>query len=695
MSVAKNADLLIELLTEELPPSNLEHSIANSFSEALSSQLKNFVDQPTEITTFVTPRRFGCIIHNVRASEANRENIRRGPAISNNLINQEPSPALLGFAKSCKLNWQQLEQNNDGYFYGKISTPGQSLEDVLVVAINTALKKLSIAKNMRWGNNDYSFVRPIHNLLILHGNRTITLNNPIMGLTGRNYTFGHRVMSAGKIVIEQARDYLPIMATQGMVIANFKQRMENITAQLNSWAKTLGLEINPVAELLVEVTALVEFPVVLQGKFSPEFLQIPQECLILSMAKHQKYFALLDNGTKKLSNKFLFVANIKSTNPAIVVAGNEKVLNARLQDAKFFFEVDKKTGTQRMLDKLHGAIYHNQLGSQLERITRLQDIGSTIAKLLNVDPAIAKHTAYLLKADLASEMVGEFPELQGIMGKHYAKHQGETDEVANAIEKHYYPRFSSDELPDSQLAITMALTDKLEVLVGIWGLGLQPTGDKDPFAIRRSALGIIRIILQHNLDIIQLLEIAYAAFATKIQLKASTISELYQFIRSRLENYLALDYPATCIKSILYNQPRTFTHIPGLLDNLSDFARTNAAILQANKRIENILRKNAYLGENKLPQPEFKAEFLKDDAEKALYAHWNKMENSAALALNNQDWSEYFTILSSFNPVITAFFTNVMVMTTDLALQKNRIALLFKFHTLANKLCRLAELDQI
>src|SRR6185437_7069509 len=506
MHVDNSANLLIEFLTEELPPINLEQNIGISFSNNLSGLLKSFIPTQAKISPFVSPRRFGCIIHDVLSAEADTQNIRRGPAINNALKNNEPTPALLGFAKSCNVSWEELEQNSDGYFYAQVQIKGRKLENILQEAIASSLKKLPIAKNMRWGNNDYSFVRPIHNLLILHGDKVIAQNSSVMGLIPKNYTFGHRVMSNGKITIKHADDYLHDISEKGMVIADFNQRMESIKTQLDSCAKTLNLTINDMPGLLKEVTALVEYPVVLHGEFDSEFLTVPPEFLILSMAKNQKYFALLD-GNKKLSNIFLFVANIKSTNPAVIVKGNEKVLSARLQDAKFFFDVDKKLQLGAFVEKLGNVVYHNKLGSQLDRTVRLQNIASTIAELLNVNPDIARSTAYLLKANLMSEMVGEFPELQGIMGKYYAKFHGESDEVADAIEKHYYPRFSGDELPEENLEIVMSLTDKLEMLVGIWGIGLPPTGDKDPFALRRAALGIIRILLKHNLDILQLLKI--------------------------------------------------------------------------------------------------------------------------------------------------------------------------------------------
>ncbi|MCC2644329.1 MAG: glyS [Burkholderiales bacterium] len=692
MDVNKRANLLIEFLTEELPPINLEQNIGTNFSNNLSVGLKNFIPVQANIIPFVTPRRFGCIIQDVLFTESGACNTRRGPAINMALKDGKPTPALLGFAKSCKLDWTDLLQNSDGYFYANIQIIGRSLEEVLKEAIIGALNKLPIAKNMRWGENDYSFVRPIHNLLILHGDKIIAKDSVIMGLTPNNYTFGHRIMSNGKIIINHADEYISKLNEEGKVIASFKERMEQIRQQLNRCAQALDLAINDMPGLLAEVTALVEYPVVLHGEFNPEFLQVPEECLILSMAKNQKYFALLDKNNK-LSNKFLFVANIESTDAKVIVKGNEKVLSARLQDAKFFFDVDKKHQLAHFTQKLDSVVYHNKLGSQLDRIIRLQNIASQIAKLLNVNPDLARSTAYLLKADLVSEMVGEFPELQGTMGKYYARSQGENEEVANAIEKHYYPRFSKDKLPNGNLATVMALSDKLETLIGIWGIGLQPTGEKDPFALRRAALGVVRILLEHNLDIMQLLTISYQSFADKYSLNTNSIHQVYKFILNRLENYLATDYSLNCIKSALNTEPRIFTQIPGLLKILDNFARRNPELLQANKRIQNILSKNGYLADNQPSLPQFDTSLLDNNAEKVLYDHWLNSTDKLNLYINNHDWVSYFNVLGSFNLVITDFFDKVMVMTDDLDVQKNRIALLFKFYTLANKLCKLSELD--
>lgn len=685
------ASLLIEFLTEELPPLNIENGVGSNFTKAIAQELSDFLTIHSKTTTIISPRRFGCLITNVKSIEESRENLRKGPAITNGLKDNNPTPALIGFAKSCGLAWSELIQDTDGYFYAKQQLEGRTLSSVLLNAINNSLKKLAVGKYMRWGNNEYSFIRPVHNLLILHGNEIIHLNQPIFGLSANNKTFGHRVMSNGQINIHNADEYLDILYHQGKVIAEFDKRRKLIEDSLQTYSKKLNLNIHHSSGLLDEVTALVEYPVVLQGEFSAEFLSVPQECLILSMAKNQKYFALLDaNG--KLSNKFLFVANIDSPKPEIIIKGNEKVLSARLADAKFFFDVDKKLSLQQQAKKLSNVTYHNKLGNQKERNKRLMYIAERIAPMLGVNPEIASYTANLMKADLVTEMVGEFPELQGVMGKYYAINDGETLEVANAIEQHYYPRFSGDVLPDNNLATVMALSDKLETLVGIWGIGLIPTGDKDPYALRRAALGIVRILLEHPLKIYSLLEITAKSFnqQSEIKLADNTISETYGFILDRLTNFLTQTYKITCVKAIVEKQKfhnTEFTFIPGLLSILQNFADdiTNKPILEANKRIENILNKNR----EDVPALNTDISFNKESIEASL---WNMFVNVAEIDYG-QNWNKYFATLSEFNQPITNFFDNVMVMTDDLVVRKNRIGLLQHLYFFFNKYAKLSELN--
>lgn len=682
MSALTNENsLLIEFLSEELPPINLVENIGCAFSQAVYAQLNGFVSTTSQLRTFIAPRRFGCVIEGISFEQASQQMLRKGPALATGLKDGQATPALLGFAKSCGCEWQDLQQRDDGYFYFAATIQGKSLDSVIENVINTALKKIHIAKAMRWGNSDYQFVRPVHNLIVKFNQQV--LNCSALGLTANDTTLGHRFMSHAPIKIAHAADYLSQIYTEGKVVAEFNTRRDVIEQQLNARAADLGLQISVMPGLLDEVCALVEWPEVLVGEFDEKFLAVPQECLILSMAKNQKYFALVD-ASGKLSNKFLFVANLISKNPQIIIEGNQKVLTARLADAEFFYEFDKRTPLKDFTAKMGSVVYHNKLGSQLERVQRLQKIAQAIAPSLNVDAQLAFTTAYLLKADLASEMVGEFPELQGTMGKYYALASGETVEVANAIEQHYYPRFSGDELPNSALATVMSLADKLESLVGIWGIGLIPTGDKDPYALRRAALGIVRILLEYKLDLEQLLVASFSAFTGK-NLAPDTVCGVYEFIKQRLANYFISveNYSAKVVNAVLMQDKIDFAQVVNVCQAFSLWASSDAnqALFEANKRIENILKKNAA----ELDASVVLSSNLFNVYEIELFAAVNKINLASSV-------QAYLEQLSELADPLTKFFANVMVMDEDLVVRKNRLKLLAEIYAKFNIYGKISEL---
>lgn len=682
MSALTNENsLLIEFLSEELPPINLVDNIGCAFSQAVYAQLNGFVSATSQLRTFIAPRRFGCVIEGISFEQASQQMLRKGPALATGLKDGQVTPALLGFAKSCGCEWQDLQQRDDGYFYFAATIQGKSLDSVIENVINTALKKIHIAKAMRWGNSDYQFVRPVHNLIVKFNQQV--LNCSALGLTANDTTLGHRFMSHAPIKIAHAADYLSQIYTEGKVVAEFNARRDVIEQQLNACAADLGLQISVMPGLLDEVCALVEWPEVLVGEFDEKFLAVPQECLILSMAKNQKYFALVD-ATGKLSNKFLFVANLISKNPQVIIEGNQKVLTARLADAEFFYEFDKRTPLKDFTAKMGSVVYHNKLGSQLERVQRLQQIAQAIAPLLGVDANLAFTTAYLLKADLASEMVGEFPELQGTMGKYYALACGETVEVANAIEQHYYPRFSGDELPNSALATVMSLADKLESLVGIWGIGLIPTGDKDPYALRRAALGIVRILLEYKLDLEQLLAASFSAFTGK-NLAPDTVCGVYEFIKQRLANYFISveNYSVKVVNAVLMQDKIDFAQVVNVCQAFSLWASSDAnqALFEANKRIENILKKNAA----ELDASVVLSSNLFNAYEIELFAAVNKINPASSVQV-------YLEQLSELADPLTKFFANVMVMDEDLVVRKNRLKLLAEIYAKFNIYGKISEL---
>ncbi len=680
--------LLIEFLSEELPPINLNENIGLPFANAVISQLNGFTNANSEVKPFVSPRRFGVLINGIKFEEDNQQVVRKGPAISTGLVNDEPTKALLGFAKSCNTEWDKLERRDDGYFYFTSIQQGKTLNAIIGDVIANAIKKIHVAKAMRWGNKEYQFVRPLHNLMVMFDDQV--LDCLVMGLYSNNKTVGHRFMGSGNVDIFHAREYFDAMQSKGDVVPEFDTRKAQIISQLDSAATSLDLQISHIDGLLEEVTALVEYPEVLIGEFDRKFLEVPQECLILSMAKNQKYFALLDK-SGKLENKFLFVANLKSKHPQTIIDGNQKVLTARLADAEFFYNFDKRTKLCEFVSKMANVVYHNKLGSQLERIQRLQKIAGQIAPLLGVDSKLASDTAYLLKADLATEMVGEFPELQGVMGRYYTLASGETAEVANAIEKHYYPRFSGDELPDSNLATIVSLADKLEALVGIWGIGLIPTGDKDPYALRRAALGVVRILLTTKISLVDLVNIAYDSFVGK-NLAVNTANEVHEFIIQRLANYLISveNYPAKVVNAVLFANQIDFINLRNICDVFNLWSANSkeglkASLLESNKRIENILTKNKAEIDNTL---ELNEALLLAKEEQDLHKIYQAFSTNKPTSV-----AAYLEKLSTeFAEQLAQFFANVMVMDENLQVRKNRLNLLSNLYSQFNYYGKLSEL---
>ena len=501
--------LLVEIITEELPPKLLQN-LSNSFSEGVFNGLdKNFLlTSDSKLTAYVTPRRLAVSITSVLDAQAEREVERRGPAVTAAYdVSGKETPALQGFARSCGVAVDDLKQEPDTkgilcYTY-KHKQPGQGLGNILIKILQGLLPKIPAPRMMRWGDGNEHFIRPVHNFIMLHGRNLLCESVELLGLKStKSETLGHRFLSKGRIELPHANEYEKVLLESGYVIASFEKRKKLIIEKLHDASKKENENIVQDDFLLNEVTALVEYPEIYVGKFNQIFLHIPQECLILSMKQHQKYFPLLDNKGNLLS-RFLMVSNIKTNKSAAIISGNERVLQARLADAEFFFDQDRKKTLASRIKKLSGVVYHSKLGMLSDRVERVSKIAQAIGLQLGGKKlaALAGEVAMLAKADLLTDMVGEFPELQGIMGRYYAKHDGMGDELAFAIEDHYKPRFSGDDLPRNMAGICVALADKLEILVGMFGIGQTPSGDKDPFALRRHAFGIVRILVQKNLDI--------------------------------------------------------------------------------------------------------------------------------------------------------------------------------------------------
>ena len=675
-----NRTLLIELLTEELPPKALP-KLAASFAASISDDLKKmqFAAADTQATVYASPRRLAVSLPHVFALQPEQHILRKGPAVSAGMKNGQPTPALAGFARSCGVEVSDLGTTHDGkqevYTWQTVKA-GQSLSEVLSDIVANALKKLPAPKLMRWGDSEHQFVRPVHGLVMLHGSDVVA--GEVLGLNSSRSTQGHRFLCTAPVSLPDADSYARAMFERGRVVASFAARRELIGQRLAESAALQGATIAADASLFDEVTALVEWPVVLEAGFDAAFLQVPQECLILTMQQNQKYFPLLDP-SGKLKNRFLLVSNLETRDPSAIIQGNERVLRARLSDAKFFFEQDQKIKLESRLPRLVDVVYHNKIGNQWQRIERLKVIAAAVAGQLGTDASLAERAAMLAKADLVSDMVGEFPELQGIMGMYYAQIDGEPTEVVQAIEGHYHPRFAGDSLPQGPIATAVALADKMETLVGIWGIGLVPTGDKDPFALRRAALGVLRMMLETPLDLKQLLQLTADAFEPGL-LAPEVVDDVFIFCQERLKNYLAASYQADEIDAVLALAPAAIHEVPTVLAAVAAFkALPEAATLAAaNKRVKNLLKKTT--GERGTVD----RALLQHEAEQALFAALQALAPQVERLVAAHDFSGALERLASLKEPVDAFFDGVMVMAEDMAVRANRLALLSQLAALFN-----------
>ena len=682
--------LLIELLTEELPPKAL-NNLGNHFAQSIAEGLEKaqLIDGAAQFTAYASPRRLAVSVANVKPVQADQHVVRKGVSVAAGMKDGVPTKALEGFARSCGVEIGSLKIIHDGkqdVYAHEFTQAGQTLAALLGEIINTAIKKLPIPKVMRWGSSTHTFVRPVHGLVALHGADVVPVN--VLGLDSGRQTLGHRFLSQGAIIFAQADDYAKQIAEQGKVIASFAKRRAAIKAALDKVSGSLNASVAADDALLDEVTALVEYPVVLQAEFEAHFLAVPQECLILTMQQNQKYFPLLDqNG--KLMNRFLLVSNLQTADPSHIIHGNERVLRARLSDAEFFYKQDQKATLESRLPKLEHVVYHNKIGSQAQRIERLQTIAAHIAEQLGADRATAERAARLAKADLVTEMVGEFPELQGTMGKYYAVLDGEQPEIAAAIEQHYQPRFAGDKLPESPIATAVALADKLETLVGIWGIGLIPTGDKDPYALRRAALGVLRMLMNSPLSINDLLTTVAAQFPRDL-LAANTVTEVADFMQARLAVLLQNDYAQDTVAAVLAQRPDRLDDLADKLQAVESFKKLPeaAALAAANKRVQNLLKKaDAQLGA-------VQENLLQEDAERALFAATQALRPTVQAALAKHDFQAALTALAAVKPQVDAFFDNVMVMADDAAVKQNRLNLLNELSQLMNAVADISLLGE-
>jgi glycyl-tRNA synthetase beta chain len=682
--------LLVELLTEELPPKALSTFDLN-FSGSIFDELKKLglVAPTVSLRSFATPRRLAVVIPRVHDMQPEQQIERKGPAVSAGLdVKGDPSPALLGFAKSCGVPIGALQRVKDAkgeYFVFRGTKAGEPLERHLAGIVQNALKKLPIPKTMRWGASDSEFVRPVHELVMLHGSRVVP--GKVLGLESGNRTRGHRFMGAAEIVLRSAEEYEKKLLDEGKVLADFGKRKTEIDRQLKAEAKKQDASLGEYQVLLDEVAALVEYPSVYVGEFDKAFLEIPQECLILTMRQNQKYFPLFGAGGKLLP-KFLIVSNMKVDDPRHIVAGNQRVVRPRFEDARFFFNQDRKQRLEERIPQLAKVVYHNKLGSQLDRVQRIKLLAGKIARLLGADPLQAERAAELAKADLLTGMVGEFPELQGIMGRYYALHDKEPTAVADAIEAHYRPRFAGDKLPEGPIASAVALADKLDTLAGLFSIGEQPTGDKDPFGLRRAALGVIRILAENKLplSIFELVSAAFEPFKGKAQ------NDLQAFFIERMRGYFQdSGYTANEVEAVLSLNPVAIALIPKQLEAVRAFSALPeaASLAAANKRIANILRQAETKGESFIASD---VSVLKEPAEIALFEALQAASRSANPLFDSGDFAGYLKTFASLKSPVDSFFDAVMVMVDDKKLRENRLALLTDMRKAMNRFSDISKL---
>ncbi|MCE1241581.1 MAG: glycine--tRNA ligase subunit beta [Azonexaceae bacterium] len=699
---AKN--LLVELFVEELPPKALK-KLGEAFAAALANSLKNagLAASTAKVTAYASPRRLAAHVTDVLAVAADKPVVQKLMPVAVGLdANGQATPALL--KKLAALGADEsavagLRRENDGkaeiLFYDSLAK-GASLADGLQKAIEAALAALPIPKVMTYqlqdGWRSVNFVRPAHALVALHGAEVVPVS--VLGLDAGRQTKGHRFEAAiDPVVIADADSYAATLLKDGAVIASFAERRAEIVRQLAAAAAQAGGKPIEDDALLDEVTALVERPNVLIGQFEEEFLAVPQECLILTMKANQKYFPLLD-AAGKLTNKFLVVSNISPADPSAVIGGNERVVRPRLADAKFFFDQDRKKSLESRVIGLSKVVYHNKLGTQGERVQRVAAIARAIAEALGGGELVqhAEQAAVLAKADLLTDMVGEFPELQGIMGRYYAQHDGLNADVADAIEDHYKPRFAGDSLPRGRVGTVVALADKLETLVGMFGIGQIPTGDKDPFALRRHALGVIRMLAENDLalPLDTLLTAAAAPFAAVDGFQPAKTA-LADFIYDRLAGSLREEgYSAQEVDAVVSQRPQRLGDIPRRLAAVRAFSALPeaAALAAANKRVGNILKKAEAAVYARID-----ANLLKEAAEQALAAALAEVAPKADAAFAAGDYTASLSALAALRAPVDAFFDGVMVNADDPALKANRLGLLATLHAAMNRVADLSRLS--
>lgn len=682
--MSKTDDLLLEIGTEELPPKELQklsEGLAVSVLQALTSN--RLTVESSCARAFAAPRRLAVHVTAVADRQTPQILERKGPAISASFTKDgAPTAAALGFARSVGVAVEKLsrvETDRGAFLAFRERRKGASLRAVLGPLIDEALQRLPTGRRMRWGTGTLEFVRPVHWIVVLHGPRILPIS--LLGIKASRRTQGHRFHAPRSLAIPNALSYIDVLKTSGFVLADFHQRLETIRDQTETLAASIDARAVIDPELLSLVTSLVEWPHAVLGAFDEAFLDVPREALTAAMQDHQKYFPLERNG--KLLPRFIAIANVQPRDDTAIRKGNERVLAARFADARFFWQNDRRKPLEEHSEGLDGLAFEQRLGSMADKVTRIKGLASHIARKSGLDEAQAARAAALSKADLLTGMVGEFPELQGVMGGYYARHARELPEVATAIAEHYRPRFSGDSLPTTGLGRVLAVADKLDTLVGIFGVGLAPTGDKDPFALRRAAIGVLRLLgalgaEEHcDLEVNALIESAVAQFPGAL-LAPETAPMVQDFLKERLRNFLEASWPEDAVNAALKNGLTRVLDITRRVQALTTFVQTPDAptLITAHKRIRNILR------QNNGPREEERPLVLTEPAEQRLASELEACQDAIKRQAAAGEYEQILHALGTLRPAIDGFFQDVLVMADDAEARRSRLTVLSRLAAL-------------
>lgn len=678
--MTETQDLLFELGTEELPPVALK-KLSKALTDEFSAGLNDASLDYSEIYSFAAPRRLAIIAKACATRQQDREIQRRGPAVKAAFDSDgNPTKAAEGFARSCGTTVDQLgrDKSDKGEWLSfNIQETGKSASELLPAIAERALNRLPIPKRMRWGDSDAQFVRPVHWLVFMQGENVIECE--LMGVTAGKKSHGHRFHHPDAIEISHPSEYADKLKS-GKVIADFAARRNSIHEQVTSQASSLGGHADMDDALLDEVTALVEWPVPVTAGFEEKYLEVPNEALIYTMKKNQKYFPVL-NPDGSLMNHFITIANIESTNPDVIRDGNERVVRPRLADAMFFWEQDGKKRLEDHLQAMKSVVFQQKLGSMYDKSERVSMLSGIIATDIGSNVELARRAGLLSRCDLMTETVGEFAEMQGIMGRHQAIRDGESEELAQAMDEFYMPRFSGDQLPTTQAGIAISLAEKIDTLLGIFGIGMKPTGDKDPFALRRAALGALRILKEHslNIDLHHLLEQAAQQLGEKVEAD-NVVEDVYDFMINRLKGiYTDEGISSEAFISVAQRRPGNIADFDQRLRAVVSFQQLPEAeaLAAANKRISNILKKS---GDQQLP--ELNPALFQQDEEKILNEQVHAMSEKVTPMLLEGNYEATLKELAILRDPVDTFFDNVMVMADDAAIKSNRLALLTRLQHL-------------